>query len=275
MTPVEELAQQRPGPKPRQHTRYTVPTRPFGNDAQQRPGPKPRQHRPRPASVICPPTPLNKGRDRSPGNTNPQTVRPAARSSLNKGRDRSPGNTPRVAMPFPVQGDRSTKAGTEAPATRPPLSLWPGSAPCPLNKGRDRSPGNTTDRCRWRPMSSALNKGRDRSPGNTQATGETPEPHVDAQQRPGPKPRQHPVALRAAPSTRSTLNKGRDRSPGNTGERGGAPGAGRRAQQRPGPKPRQHFHFAVMTVPVPAAQQRPGPKPRQHRLPELWSSRND
>ena len=86
-------AQQRPGPKPRQHLRvplrdlrvrmrstkagteapatlaYVADGMAEADAAQQRPGPKPRQHW-RSAQRCSPCSrPLNKGRDRSPGNT--------------------------------------------------------------------------------------------------------------------------------------------------------------------------------------------------------------
>ena len=63
-------------------------------------------------------------------------------SSLNEGRDRSPGDTQRGGgrcLRGPV---RSTKAGTVVPATR--QGGRGGFGPCPtLNEGRDRSPGDT------------------------------------------------------------------------------------------------------------------------------------
>ena len=196
--------------------------------AQQRPGPKPRQH-PSPAGRRgCGRRPLNKGRDRSPGNTRARlggevavggrstkagTEAPATRGALPddvieriKRAQQRPGPKPRQHRSGSGRRTtpcaRSTKAGTEAPATRcgsrPPLP-----APLPLNKGRDRSPGNTARGSGRLSTWGSLNKGRDRSPGNT-PRWTTPPPGFGA------------------------LNKGRDRSPGNTR----SPGQRRRGLQR-------------------------------------------
>ena len=184
-----KTAQQRPGPKPRQHSRIALDTENVLT-AQQRPGPKPRQHR-WVASLL----PMDKGAQQRPGP---------------KPRQHAAGQGAQLHA-----GPRSTKAGTEAPAThgRRVRHLPRGR---PLNKGRDRSPGNTRDR-----------------PGSGLH-------HSTAQQRPGPKPRQHTTF----PSSRTSNS---------------------RAQQRPGPKPRQHFGVVHWHNRRSApAQQRPGPKPRQH-----------
>ena len=207
-------AQQRPGPKPRQHRiavdhhrRLTRRSTKAGTEApatregetaplalvvhaQQRPGPKPRQHGGKGTRMYRGALSLNKGRDRSPGNTCGRPGRAASSPALNKGRDRSPGNTCRQGQRGRPRWRRSTKAGTEAPATR-----GRGLVPT-CGRGRSTKAGTeapATPLPGW-PLAwawSPLNKGRDRSPGNT-----SPQPRNllvgwHAQQRPGPKPRQH------------------------------------------------------------------------------------
>ena len=87
--------------------------------------------------------------------------------SLNEGRDRSPGDSRADEQVAPgADEQRSTKAGTVAPATAPiPRSRR--STGCALNEGRDRSPGDRRGRRPGRSAGSIpLNEGRDRSPGD-------------------------------------------------------------------------------------------------------------
>ena len=257
--------------------------------AQQRPGPKPRQHTNRPPSWNASPSPLNKGRDRSPGNTRvPVARRGPHETRSTKAGTEAPATHPQIQGARIPPGARSTKAGTEAPATpevaRPQVfdevrSTKAGTeAPATPPTARERHlPGNTS-----------LNKGRDRSPGNTWSMRSCATRPGVAQQRPGPKPRQHGYrrscsngswsrstkAGTEAPATQlhtekratmpKALNKGRDRSPGNTGVVSGRGGPVGVAQQRPGPKPRQHGRRSWSPPSAKTAQQRPGPKPRQH-----------
>ena len=167
-------AQQRPGPKPRQHADDSPANHASGVSAQQRPGPKPRQHTPSPPWTPRTFRPLNKGRDRSPGNTRSTGPRSWRSAPLNKGRDRSPGNTPAVGVERRRVVARSTKAGTEAPAT---------------------------------PMHIAT----------------IPSILTDAQQRPGPKPRQH---LRRRGDRHHRVHrstKAGTEAPATPGERTGSP----------------------------------------------------
>ena len=212
---VYGLAQQRPGPKPRQHISNGSSSGPRSVSAQQRPGPKPRQHRDV-GGVVAPVA----GRSTKAGTEAPATQVPrpchgGQDRALNKGRDRSPGNTSTIAAAvlgtspaqqrpgpkprqhrrsarrIPTARSRSTKAGTEAPAT-------PGAPAHARGPGVRRSTKAGTEA----PATLAKN------PSETLRAR-------SAQQRPGPKPRQHGWTSR--------------------------PGATRDdAQQRPGPKPRQH-----------------------------------
>ena len=133
---------------------------------------------------------LNEGRDRSPGNTHAD----ADRTGHAEHAQRRPGPEPRqharLSHAEVRLENRSTKAGTGAPATRAAdrrdartcsRSTKAGTgAPAthdrqshshkqlaPLNEGRDRSPGNTGESTRTSDGSTSLNEGRDRSPGNT------------------------------------------------------------------------------------------------------------
>ena len=207
-------AQQRPGPKPRQHhgvarvvhdgavrstkagteapaTRDALYSAIHGEWRSTKAGTEAPATPPRGSPVRSGRGPLNKGRDRSPGNTCPSgPATPCRRPPLNKGRDRSPGNTsPAKRRPDRVRA-RSTKAGTEAPATHPGRV-----------QGLDVVGRRST-------------KAGTEAPATHHALGVGTSTH-SAQQRPGPKPRQH--ATRRTRATRwPSLNKGRDRSPGNT-----------------------------------------------------------
>ena len=209
-------AQQRPGPKPRQHWN-TVAMGGTETFAQQRPGPKPRQHRSAPARSRARARTLNKGRDRSPGNTLTTCGSPAWHASRAQQRPgpkprqhaatlgadlrRKPRSTkagteaPATPADAAEQIDdlhRSTKAGTEAPATRSCGNVPPFPTPA-LNKGRDRSPGNTGRRTARRSRCALR---------STKAGTEAPA-----------TPRR---AGRSGCAESTSLNKGRDRSPGNT-----------------------------------------------------------
>ena len=133
-------AQQRPGPKPRQHPDGPIYSEP-GKVAQQRPGPKPRQHQ----------SNNNQWQVELERSTKAGTEAPATQAGAlpdcasprrsTKAGTEAPATRPASIDAAPV-GRRSTKAGTEAPATLldlPPVRWYAPS----LNKGRDRSPGNT------------------------------------------------------------------------------------------------------------------------------------
>ena len=201
---------------------------------------------------------LNKGRDRSPGNTHEgrrstprnaaaqqrpgpkprQHTSTAASTSTVEAAQQRPGPKPRqhTAGAGGREGEegRSTKAGTEAPATLGP-----------------EVPDTRT-------MLATLNKGRDRSPGNTRQEQEAAREKKDAQQRPGPKPRQHYFEISWTPPLQLALNKGRDRSPGNTQGRLVRTVGLRIAQQRPGPKPRQHDAPRIGAVQAPVRSTKAG-----------------
>ncbi len=109
-------AQRRPGPAPRRHAWSIRDLHPH-DSAQRRPGPAPRRHpatRRRPTS----PAPLNEGRDPRPGDTwsTMGELQPGDQRSTKAG-TRAPATL--VGGPAVVRRvDRSTKAGTRAPATR-------------------------------------------------------------------------------------------------------------------------------------------------------------
>ena len=190
-TPPTPRAQQRPGPKPRQHKSLWFTASFEWPTAQQRPGPKPRQHPwpcGRPTSRA---TSLNKGRDRSPGNT-------TLRRMLDWGNrlaQQRPGPKPRQHLTegyrFFERSSRSTKAGTEAPATQQRVHAT--RPRCDRSTKAGTEAPATPDHG-GQPLSvvaGALNKGRDRSPGNTNGQAGHAGRYAVAQQRPGPKPRQH------------------------------------------------------------------------------------
>ena len=113
--------------------------------AQRRPGPRPRRHgSSRPQNRL--------GRDRSTkaGAETPATLPPLpTKSWVRFAAQRRPGPRPRRhgdGRPSRWdQGRRSTKAGAETPAT-PPSSHPRSRRSTPLNEGRGRDPGDTTNR---------------------------------------------------------------------------------------------------------------------------------
>ena len=156
--PAHWSAQRRPGPRPRRHIQAPELTR-YLIDAQRRPGPRPRRHLALLSTKheILPLTPSAMG--------NP--------SSLNEGRGRDPGDT---------RGCSSTPDSRQ-----------------PLNEGRGRDPGDTCPQL-WQPHGpTPLNEGRGRDPGDTftpaqRSRGRDPGGHgarLNAQRRPGPRPRRH------------------------------------------------------------------------------------
>ena len=216
-----------------------------GVTAQQRPGPKPRQHRP--SQLAC---------DRGP-------------APLNKGRDRSPGNTPDRAEPAERGRPRSTKAGTEAPATLPwdtLTRLWGDVAQQrPGPKPRQHRPHHACAPRLWNAQQRPGPKPRQHLTWASSTTGaaarstkagtEAPATHPTPSAASTPSDRRSTKAGTEAPATRERswpcprsprpLNKGRDRSPGNTGGQKSPLNAKEPAQQRPGPKPRQHWKRLV------------------------------
>ena len=157
-------AQRRPESKPRQH-RSANTVEVARSSAQRRPESKPRQHRWL-SSARQPPSALNEGRSRNPGNT----CRLAQRlrrdhCSLNEGRSRNPGNTPFFSQPFSDPGGAQRRPeskprqhftvrieeDTDTDAQRRPeskprqhsLPTFEVTRNGPLNEGRSRNPGNT------------------------------------------------------------------------------------------------------------------------------------
>ncbi len=134
--------------------------------AQRRPGPAPRRHSSRTRSSRSPATPLNEGRDPRPGDTS-------------------------LAAPNVLhEQDRSTKAGTRAPATLPSGARLK-SGIRTLNEGRDPRPGDTSGSRMAQTWQTALNEGRDPRPGDTWMASTVRGSIGIAQRRPGPAPRRH------------------------------------------------------------------------------------
>ena len=167
---VRVTAQRRPGHQPRRHMQRGEMDFASCKRAQRRPGHQPRRHTTARLRECDRPATLNEGRDISPGDTTPagselmfRTIaqrRPghqprrhlslATHWPLGRCAQRRPGHQPRRHA---VQGDvaagdqdRSTKAGTSAPATRPDPQHRLAKR-TPLNEGRDISPGDTAAGC--------------------------------------------------------------------------------------------------------------------------------
>ena len=167
-------AQRRPGAYPRRHAALVDSTA-MTPSAQRRPGAYPRRHPGASRRGIPRGAALNEGRELIPGDTGAGRRRwRAPARPLNEGRELIPGDTWALAAQLLAPVDRSTKAGSLSPATRPRSVRWPrhGGA---LNEGRELIPGDTV-------ASIACN-------------GET----LCAQRRPGAYPRRHSKRKRGYP----------------------------------------------------------------------------
>ena len=185
-----QIAQRRPGPRPRQHRRHLVAeplhvrrstkagaSTPATLVAARRVAALPR--RSTKAGASTPATPPREHADHlaRPRSTKAGASTPATLGALRDDRR---------------QQRRSTKAGASTPATRGPPRSPPGRMPPSLNEGRGLDPGNT--RSPAHPAlhaPSPLNEGRGLDPGNTMEPAQIVRVLAVAQRRPGPRPRQH------------------------------------------------------------------------------------
>ena len=232
--------------------------------AQQRPGPKPRQHRACPSATTRA-SALNKGRDRSPGNT---TI-PRSRSTTSRAAQQRPGPKPRQHVELDDHGaahlHRSTKAGTEAPATRRDCV----HASVRIGE-RSTKAGTEAPATRMLTPSTWLAKACAQ-----QRPGPKPRQHPDvrfidgasnraAQQRPGPKPRQHSASMVGPPFDAPRSTKAGTEAPATQHQP--APGSrdGGRSTKAGTEAPATPTTAGNCKAAQGCAQQRPGPKPRQH-----------
>ena len=86
-----------------------------------------------------------------------------------------------------------------------------------LNQGRGVNPGDTLGRLRWTPGRSSLNQGRGVNPGDTSTDYQVRSTFaVNAQPRPGRKPRRHSLERMDWTNKPNPLNQGRGVNPGDT-----------------------------------------------------------
>ncbi len=213
-------AQRRPGTRPRRHSqvawsvsylsrlslnegrglgpgdtaRHAQQTGSVGYPAQRRPGTRPRRHPPARLPGRPAPPPLNEGRGLGPGDTRRSRCWNARRpGALNEGRGLGPGDTRIGHAPHWVDGQRSTKAGDSAPATRDAVVDDVGRIPIRSTKAGDSAPATLDCLECERERFERSTKAGDSAP----ATLATPTARRDvskfAQRRPGTRPRRHDI----------------------------------------------------------------------------------
>ena len=240
---ASDVAQRRPGTRPRRH---------------ERDGRRPVLRLPRStkAGDSAPATPASrstsipttrrsrstKAGDSAPATLTIQWQELALGSALNEGRGLGPGDTPRDRDPVDVAGLRSTKAGDSAPATRSPTD--PGSARGGRStKAGDSAPATPTD-------STIVAVSYERSTKAGDSAPATPRIHWEN---------------RVACCGRST-NAG-DSAPATQVVREDFGYRVYSAQRRPGTRPRRHpCGGRFVTGDTVIAQRRPGTRPRRHSV---------